>query len=436
MHTACTLNISPGVNLTCIQTDKFKTGCLSINLISSLHAGTAASTALLPRVLRRGSDELPDMERITSALDDLYGARIEPLVRKKGELHCIGFYSDFPDDSYIPGGGSVLEKTASFAGGMLLSPVMSGGLLRQDYIDGEKKNLIDDIRAGINDKRGYALDRLLEEMCADEAYGVNRLGCEAEASGITPESLTARYHELLSGARVELLYCGAADPKRVEAALLPLISGLPDRGDARLPETNVVLYPGKRPPVRLTEELDVSQGKLAVGFRLGRAMQGTPDYPAMMVFNAVYGSGVTSKLFLNVRERLALCYYAGSMLDKQKGVMIVSSGVDFSNYDVALDEILVQLENVRNGDVSEWELASAKSSVANAIKSAMDRPSGLMDLYFDSIVSPVRYDPVDLSGMVESVTLDRVVATAAEIEADTIYFLTGNGGGTEDPEDD
>ena len=134
MHTAYTTQISPGVALTCVKTDKFKTGCLSINLIAQLDSDTAAMSALLPRVLRRGSADLPDMERIAEALDELYGARVEPIVRKKGELQCAGFYADFPDDRFIPGGESesVLEKTIVLMCGILLSPDTRDGLLRAD----------------------------------------------------------------------------------------------------------------------------------------------------------------------------------------------------------------------------------------------------------------------------------------------------------------
>ena len=423
MHKVHTQDITPGARLTCIQTDKFKTGCLSVNLISSLSRAAAAGTALLPRVLRRGSKELPDMERIATALDDLYGVRIDPMVRKKGEMHCIGFHADFPDDRFIPESEGVLEKTASIVGGILLDPVMQSGLLLADYIDSEKKNLIDDIRAAINDKRGYAIDRLLEAMCPNEAFSISKLGSENEALLITPTSLTDFYREHIAGAKMEFLYCGGSDPLRVASALQAGFAGLPSRADAKMPETEVILYPPHDTPRRITEALDVSQGKLAVGFRLGKAMEKDIDYPAMMVFNSVYGSGVTSKLFVNVREKLALCYYASSMIDKHKGVMLVSSGVEFSKFDTALDEILSQLGYVKNGDVSDFELQSAKLSVTTSIKSAMDRPSGLLELYFDSLVSEIPYDPNRLCEMVEAVTLDRVVTVASDIEPDTVYFL-------------
>lgn len=433
MHTVSTDIIFPGVKLTCINTDKFKTGCLTVNFICKLDRATASSAALLPHVLRRGSAEHPDMQSIASALDELYGARVEPIVRKKGELQCIGFYTDFPDDRYIPREGEhprdtgILEETASLLGGLLLSPDLHDGLLRTDYIEGEKSNLIDDIRAGINDKRGYSIDRLLEEMCADEPFGVSKLGSEEEAQKITPETLTEYYRDLISTAPVEAFYCGTAEPTRVADALREAFSGFPERIVTEAPNTGVALYPAGDSPRRFTEELDVTQGKLTVGYRLGKAMD-NPDYPAMMVFNAVFGGCVTSKLFLNVRERLSLCYYAGSILERQKGVMLVASGVDFANFETALDEITAQLENIKRGDVSDWELTSAKRAVITSIRLAMDRPGGLEDLFFDSSVSAVPYDPDELCDGVGAVTLDGVIELASDIMLDSVYCLTGKGG--------
>ena len=435
LHATCTIDISPGVELTCITTGKFKTGCLTFNMINALDRSDAACSALLPRVLRRGSAALPDMELIAAALDDLYGVRVEPIVRKKGELHCVGFYCDFPDDRFIPGrgsnpgGGSILEEAVSLVGGLLLSPDMRGGLLREDYVASEKSNLIDDIRASINDKRGYSIDRLLEEMCAGEAYGVNKLGDEKQAQAITPESLTAHYNTMTANSMIRIFYCGTAEPSRVESAIRSGLAGLPERGAVTQPKTDVILYPAGGAPRRFTETLDVNQGKLTVGYRLGAQME-TPDYPAMMVFNTLFGGSVTSKLFLNVREKLSLCYYASSMLDRHKGVMVVASGVDFSNFEKALDEIQTQLRHIKNGDVSERELDSAKQAIFTSIKSSMDSPGGLEELYFDRSVAAVAYDPEKLCEMVEAVTLERVVGVASGIETDSVYFLNGKDTGS------
>jgi len=424
LHKVFRDEITPGVTLTSIKTDKFKTGYLTINLISELTHETAAMSALLPRVLRRGSSRLPDMERISAALDELYGARIEPLIRKKGEMHCIGLFADFPDGRYIPGAADLLEETAALAGQILMSPYMQDGTLSSDYVESEKANLIDDIRAAINDKRGYAIDRLLEEMCADEAYSVKKLGNEEGVREITASSLTAHYNKLLSESQIEVFYCGSAEHSRVLSAISTALSGLKQRKAEKLPETKIILSPKTKEPRRLTEKLDVSQGKLTIGFRLGQPMK-NPDYPAMVVFNSLYGGSITSKLFLNVREKLSLCYYASSMLDKHKGVMLVASGVEFSKFETALEEIMHQLSEVKAGEISEWELTSAKRYVVTSIKSALDRLGGLEELYFDCRISAVAYDPVDICDEIENITHERIVQIASGVEPDLIYFLTG-----------
>ena len=84
--------ILPGVWLTALRTEKFKTAWLSVNLLTQLRRETAACTAVLPYVLRRGTKSLPDMRRISERLDALYGAEIEPSVRKLGEIQAVGFY--------------------------------------------------------------------------------------------------------------------------------------------------------------------------------------------------------------------------------------------------------------------------------------------------------------------------------------------------------
>ena len=364
------------------------------------------------------------MELISEALDNLYGSRIEPIIRKKGELQCIGFYADFPDDSYIPG-VDILGKTASLLGGILLSPITQGGVFREDYVEGERTNLVDDIRSVINDKRGYSINRLLEEMCAEEAFGVSRLGFEKEALEITPENLYTQYRELITNSRVEVFYCGSASPQRVESALLPVFNGLPEHCETEIPKTDVILSPAPDAPKRFFEALDIAQGKLAVGYRLGKAMMETPDYASLMVFNTVFGSGDTSKLFLNVRERLSLCYSVGSMVDKHKGVMVVASGVDFTNFEITLDEIDTQLEHVKAGRISEQELTSAKRCVVTALKLAMDRPGGLEEFCFDSSVSAIPYDPDELCVKIENVTADDIIKKASDITTDSIFFLTG-----------
>ena len=194
----------PNVVLTCLQTDKFKTGCLSVNLLTPLSRETASKNALIPMVLSRGTATLPDMAAIAMKLDSLYGTRIQPIIRKKGEIQVVGLFADFADDAFIPEKGGLLEQVAGLMGEMLLMPKTHGGLLLRDYVDSEREKLLEQIRGRINDKRSYSVQRLFELMCAMEEYSTDKLGSEAEAENITATELTRHYHTLLANSPLQV----------------------------------------------------------------------------------------------------------------------------------------------------------------------------------------------------------------------------------------
>ena len=413
----------PGVFLTALQTDKFKSDCLSVNLLTQLDRSTVSANALLPRVLLRGSAFHPDMDAVSSACDELYGARILPLVRKKGEILSIGLYAGFLADRFAPE-GTLLEPVARLLGELLLTPATKGGLLRRDYVESEKEKLIDDIRARINDKRDYALDRLVEEMCCYEDYGCDDMGTEDAAAAVGYVELTRHYRALLQTAPIEIFYCGAADAGRVAAACTDALITLP-RGEIDYElGTDVRMNAVEAEPRRFDETMDVAQGQLALGFRLGECME-EPDFAAIAVFNALYGGSVTGKLFENVREKLSLCYYAWSMCDSFKGIMLVFSGIDPANRDKAELEILAQLDAVRRGDFTDDELHHARKHCAGQLRSVPDSPGALEDFWFSQTLKGLDYGPEELAALCEMVTRADVIAVARGIEADAVYFLHG-----------
>lgn len=372
--------IMSGINLTCIRSPKFKTNCISVSLIKQLDKKTAAMAALLPRVLRRGTVRYQDMDSLNAALDELYGAEIEAMVRKKGELQCVGFYADFIDDAYIPAGENILEKVIMLLGELLLMPVTVGGRLNQQYVESEKQKLKDRIAAAIDNKIQYSVKCATELMCAHERYGVNVLGTQEDVDKITVGRLTKFYRELIATAPVEIVYCGNAEAQRVEAAVLDALGAIPRAENIEDTRTQVILEP-EHEPAYYQEQLDVSQGKLVLGFRLGETMR-MPNYPMLKLLNAVYGGSVTSKLFMNVREKLSLCYFASSSIDRTKGVMFVISGIEFDKFQPAVDEMLLQLDKCKNGEISDDELEGAKRYVVTELRTIADNLYRLEDYYF------------------------------------------------------
>lgn len=416
--------LMPGVSLNHLRSDKFKTACLSINLLAQLQRDTASMNALIPAVLRRGTSHYVDMEQLSRRMDELYGTAIEPVVRRIGEIQCFGFFASVPETEYLPEGEKLLGEVTSLMAEMLLSPNTRGGLLLPQYVDSEKEKLLEIIRSRVNDKRSYALIRCIEEMCCCEDYAVSRFGSEDDAESIHYKKLTKHYRSMLQTCPVELFYCGKAPADQVAEAFTEALSGMP-RGEIDYDIGTEIRMNALEEQVRYFEEkMDVSQGKLVIGFRLGDCME-DPDIPAIHVFNAVFGSGATSKLFMNVREKLSLCYYASSAVVLRKGIMLVSSGIEFDKYDAVKDEIFSQLEAVKNGDFTDDELLTAKRSVASDLRSAMDSQGELEGFWLSQTLDGLDYGPMELAELVEDVARDDVIAIARSVECDQIYFLRG-----------
>ena len=355
----------PGVELISVSTDKFKTGTLSVSLIAPLRRETVTANALLLGVLYRGSEKYPDIQAISAAEDELYGLALSPSVRQRGEAQCLSLVGSFIDDSFALDGTAVLEGAAAFMGEILLHPAVEHGAFRADYVESEGRNLADLIRAQVNDKHAWSKRRLVEVMCQGEPYALDRHGFAEEAEHMEPAALWERYRALLGEAGVVFCYVGAAPVERVEKALRAAFAPLLTPRSRTLPDHTVIPAP-KGDLREQTDRMDVAQGKLALGFRTGGIDLRSPEYPALLVCNAVYGGTPNAKLFMNVRERLSLCYFAGSVVNKYKGIMLVSSGVEFANFQVAKDEILAQLDKLRAGDFTDEELHAGPCWTARA----------------------------------------------------------------------
>ena len=405
-----------GVSLTYLPARKFKTGLLSAHFLTPLDRGSAAVRALLPAVLRRGTVGSPDMGAISARLDRLYGAELDYTVRKKGECQCVGFVGSFIDDAYALGGEKLLEPVAELMGEMILAPVTRSGRFLPDYVESERDNLADAIRSIRNDKRDWADLRLLQELCTGEAYGVSRLGDEKSVEKTSPQKLYAEYRRLVASAPMELFYCGSAELSRVEDALLNALSALPRQGVAPVPVTE---RHRPRQETRVVREgMDVTQGKLGMGFSCT-----SDDESALLLGNLLFGGSSNSKLFLNVREKLSLCYYASSLYHRQKGLITVSSGVEFADFQPAYEEILSQLQALRQGQLEPWELDAAKGVLRSAYAAMEDSQGRLENFYLGQAIEGRSDSPEDLSREMEETSAERIFRAMGTVSLDTVYYL-------------
>ena len=416
-----TISLQPGITLRHFRDTRFKQGCLSFQFLTPMAAATAASNALLPSVLLRGTVSCPDLRAITARLDTLYGAAVSPLVRRVGDYQTTGLYCSFMDDRFALPGDQVMAPMVDFLGQLLLdSPEEDGGFL-SSFVGSEKKNLISTIESELNDKRLWSMAQLLKIMGKNDTFGLPRLGRVEEVAAITPQSLYRHREILLRDAPIEIFYVGSAEENQVAALLRPLVSRLPRGARNPLPpQTSLADCPGEH----LRKGLDVSQGKLCLGYTTEITNQ-DPRYPAMQVLNALFGAGMTSKLFQNVREKRSLCYSIGSSYYGSKGIMTVSAGIDFDKEALTREEIARQLDACREGQITPQELTAAKEALLSALRATLDSPAAMEGYFATAALSGMPLDYEDYMGAIAAVTVSDVVACANTLKLHSSFFLEG-----------
>ena len=415
-----TITLLPGITLRVCRDTRFKQGCLSFQLIRQMKAEEAALNALLPSVLLRGTRNCPDLRSITEHLDELYGASVSPLVRRVGDYQTTGLYCGFMDDRFALPGDQVLRPMLQFLEEILRDSPLEKGVFLSSFVESEKKNLIATIESELNDKRAYSMSRLLRLLCREDTFGIPRLGEKEQVETITPESLYSHYRNILRSSPIDIFYVGSAESAQVAELLMPLVTKLGARGTRLQPQT--AFHPCEKSDV--VETMDVSQGKLCMGF-VTPVINRQQDFAAMQLMNVIFGSGMTSKLFQNVREKMSLCYSIGSGYYGTKGIVVVSAGIDFDKEQLTRDEVLRQLNICREGGITGQELKSAKEALLSSLRSTHDSPGAIEGFYATAALSGLVFSHSEYMEAVEKATIDDVVACANSLELHTTYFLKG-----------
>lgn len=408
--------------LTCLTTRQFKTAVVSAGYALPLDRENAA-TAILPYLLRRGTAEYPDLDALGAYLDELYGAQVEPFVRKVGDRLVVGFVAEALDESVLPAGTRVIEQVIALLSDLLHSPALENGRFRADVLKSEKRNLADRIRGLKNDTRTYAVRRARELMHAGKRLGFCELGTAESAETLTEEQVHAAYDRLLAEGELELFYCGTLEGEQL---LSILRRTLPETVGRAVYAPEPVACDPTMQPRTIIEEMNVTQGKMTICLR--SPYDGTsPEYPALLLFTEVLGGYTGSRLFCNVREKMSLCYYASAGLTLSTGEVTIATGIENGKFEVARDAVLAQLDDLCAGNLTQEELDRARRTRINALRAMRDTARGMESFWQTRMLCGVSDDVDTLIARLEAVTRGQVLEAGRALRVDLIYFLKGVG---------
>lgn len=419
--------LAPGVRLCTVRTEQFKTCRISVSAAVPLRAQTAAANAMLPFLLHRCCAKYPDFSTMNQKLAEAYGARISAGVEKVGEaqvlrlsLTCIADRFAFDEEGVVSGCAGLLCE-------LLFHPHLEGEAFAAPDVEREKRLLLERIENERNDKRIYALRRCEAVMCEGEAYGVSRYGAPEQVESLTPQVLYQAWRALLASGQIQFNFVGDSDGKALEQLLRSELAQI-DRAAFTQGALQTQIISRAERARRVVERLPIQQGKLVLGYRMGYETL-PEDLSAVSVMVNVLGGSPQSLLFQNVREKLSLCYYCSARLFRQKGVMMVQSGVEFENAERAIAEIGRQLDAVRIGDFTQDDFDASVKSLADDYERVGGTPEELDDWYAFRLMEEEPAAPEELAQGIRKVTREQAVAAAQKVTLDTIYLLMGEEAG-------
>ena len=410
-----------GIAYTSIVDEKFKTNLIRIRLITPLRMETASDHAVALGVIGVSNREYPDLSALTARLNELYGANIGVDIARRGDLQILSVSVSAIDNRFALEGEDITGEAVRILLNCVFAPNLEGNAFGEEVFRSRKKELLDAVEAEINNKRGYALLQAQKTVYAGEPAMLSSYGTRETAEAVTAEAAYAAYKRLLETAQIEIYSVSAAPLPQVKEQIQTAFATI-DRHPEQIAYT--AASPLKPEPKTVIDPMDVGQSKLVMGFKTD-----VEDIHLMRLLNAMFGGTVSSKLFLNVREKLSLCYYCASNYIDSKRTMLVDSGVELANYETARDEILRQLDALRSGDFTDEEMDSALLSLVNSVRGTGDTPSGWVGWYFYLLCSGLDRTPQQEAEYYRSMFADRqklrqrLMDAAKSLQLDTVYLM-------------
>lgn len=416
-----TTEIAKGVSLHIRQTAQFKTVNFSIKWRAPLNEETAAQRTVLSNVLQHSNEKFPTSASYRSYLDDLFGTVLYFDTAKRGQEHTVLLNVETVNDQYLSH-GNVLNEVIDLIQEAIFKPNYENGVFKESIVNREKEMVIQRIQSIFDDKSRYAQKRLTEIIRPNSAASFSANGNIEAVKAITPQSLTKTYEDMLANDVIDIYVVGDINVEEMTQKLKEAFQ-FADRN--ALPKTQEDSTPANVEPYT-KETQEMKQGKLHIGYSTPVRF-GDKDFPIMQIFNGIFGGYAHSKLFMNVREKESLAYYASSSYSSQYGLLFVVSGIEPANEEKARKLIAEQLKVMQNGEITDLELAQTKAMLINQLKEALDSPRGQIEIFDQYKVLDEPFTMDTWTARWQSVSKEDVQKVAQDIKLEATYFLCGKG---------
>ena len=418
------INIKDGIKVHIIPNDIYKTNLIRIAFTIDADKDTVTDTAMLPLILKQGSMNYPTQEKINTRLEELYGAEFVANIDKKGDLQVISFEADCIKDKYIPTKESITKEVFDLIFDIVLNPLIEDGAFNNNYLDIEKEKLKKMINELVDDKDAYSYYNCIHEMFGDEGYGLYQMGIESEVEKIDSKSLYEYYQKFIDKAKIDIFVSGEVDSDAIKTYIDEKVKDLNERKFDATSLISTISAKNVDNPKEIFEKLDVTQGKLVMGCTID-SKQDNKNYIGL-VYNSILGSGASSLLFQNVREKASLAYYAVSRFIDVKSLLFIRAGIEIKNYNKALNLIKEQMNKIINGDFTQENIDDAKTTLYSNLRNVPEAQESSINYYFMQEFYTQKDSIESLMEKIEAVSREEIIEFAKSVKLNVVYFLKDN----------
>lgn len=416
--------LKQGIKLHCIKTDLYKTYITCVIITTPLKRDSVTKNALIPFMLRRGTQKLKSQYEINKELENMYGAEFNCGIDKIGDNVILKFYIESISNEYALNGEDIFKENIENLLDIVFNPIQENRILNKSFLEIEKNNLRNVIESKIDNKDSYAFDNCISAMYGDDGYGLYKYGYSEDIDRITIEELSEYYNWLIQNSKIDIFVSGNIDEENIKNLLNTNenIKKLRPRIENYILNNEFTENKQKVEKVKeIQETMEITQGKLVLGLDIDLNIENLQAVG--MVYNAILGDGANSMLFQNVREKASLAYSAKSLFIKQKLNIFIRCGIQIENYEKALEIIKLQLENIKNGEFTEEDIKNAKKYLISGIKNVEEEQDTEIVYYIGQEIAKTNISLEEYMKNIEKVTKDDIINFANSVSLNTVYFL-------------
>ena len=432
------------------ENNKFKTNEIAVFVTIKQTQENATKNALIPAVLRRGSANFQNQLEISKKLENMYGASFNCGVDKSGDYIILKFFIETINNEYSDSKENLAQEAFNLLTDIVFNPLVENDGFNINYVKQEKDNLAKIINSKKDDKANYAYQRCIEEMFKNNPYGIYKYGSLQDLEKINEKNLYGYYLNIIQNSQI-FIYINGKNANSINVdeninnnfkiAFNNNSNEYNENDDLQEKNKNTEIENNKNKDIEdnknieivdnknaeivalqpiniVKEKLDVTQGKLIIGLNAP-----SENKYAVTMYNTILGGGANSKLFQNVREKESLAYYASSRYIRRKNAIIIRTGIELANYDKAVKVIKEQLEEMKKGNISDYELASAKTLILASLKLIPESQEDIMAFDFDQDVFNENLTFEQYYKKIENITLKEIIDVANQVKINTIYYL-------------